>query len=784
MKMKKKVVIFCALLLSVSSVFGQVVKTAAVPYTKGSGFSPNINTSSELRVDTSASALYWWDRDALTWMRFRPGVDVITGSSAPAYTPRDNQSLFAVNADSELWYYDGAAWVAPFAGALNLGNSDLIQDDPERLFSADSTQVFAMGQFPLFPSMNFDGTEKGYYSNPEGDGIVIINGDGVTGGISYLNAFYSGSGQFLEYGTSIPSVGQVFSEENTQSAFSKFLKTASNNDSEFGANEFTIKQDDSDESFFRFYTIAKDTNTSLMLNFGTGVPEMSSPAFSISTNENFFWQITDLFNDTTGHNFSLYNRKYKFPNKYPNQTTAISDSTFLIAWKRNGTGPYDYTPIFVSKPMLGSGGSGGIYGGSGGVADGTVATLVDDFEFTGPDISSFTVTTGTTNGGQYFQNLAGATVLHRDTSGSSSLAFSGTGALFSFGDGATDRLTIGGRDARYSGDYSATYSARSLIDKGYADGAYLSDSDWTTAYSSATQSTSSWTATNAATDINAAIVPKGTGGVLADVPDGTSAGGNARGTYAVDLQSIRTNASDVASGNYSTIAGGRRCTASGNYSFAAGFRATASGAGSIAFGGDGSFSLGPTASGANSFAVGPGATASGAQSIAFGAGITATADYSAGIYAQTDKYGEFAGRSGWSFMQLRKESIVGTTPTELFLDGASLLATIPADQKWIVEIACLAEITVVGNGSGGLAADDVYSATFRCVIANKGGTTALVGTVQADMAAQSDATMSDATFTITADNTGDYLKVTYTGGANTGTTTQTNAYASLRVFKY
>jgi len=543
--MKNKFLLFLLFALPAFA-FGQVLKTAAVPYTKGaSPFTPNTASSSEIRVDTSCSCMYWWDRDNLTWMRIRTGADVISGSAAPSYIPHDNQSLFAVNADSELYYYNGSAWV-----------------------------------------------------------------------------------------------------------------------------------------------------------------------------------------------------------------------------------------------QIGGSGGGGIYGGSGNVPDGTIATLVDDFEFSGPDISSFTVTTGTSTGGQYFQNFSGATLTHRDTTGSSSLAMSGTGALFSFGDGATDRLTIGNRDARYSGDYSGTYSARSLIDKGYADATYLPDADWTTGFSSATQATSSWTATNAATNVNAAIVPKGTGGVLADVPDGSSTGGNSRGIYAVDLQGIRTNASDVASGDYSTIPGGRRCTASGTYSFATGFRAVASGNGSVAFGGSGAFSLGATASGANSFAMGPGATASGANSWVYGVGgFTATAGNSIGFLASSDKYGEFAG-NGFSFMQLRKTFLVGASATELFLDGASLKATIPSGEKWIVEIACLAKISVVGDGTGGLALDDTYAVTYRCVIANKAGTTALVGTVQADMAAQADATMSDAVFTITADNTGDYLKVTYTGGANTGSSTQTNAYANLRVFKY
>ena len=80
--------------------------------------------------------------------------------------------------------------------------------------------------------------------------------------------------------------------------------------------------------------------------------------------------------------------------------------------------------------------------------------------------------------------------------------------------------------------------------------------NWTEAFSSATQATSSLTATNAATNVNAAIVPKGTGAIVAAIPNGTATGGNARGTYAVDLQMVRSNANQVASGSSSAILSG------------------------------------------------------------------------------------------------------------------------------------------------------------------------------------------------------------------------------------
>lgn len=78
--------------------------------------------------------------------------------------------------------------------------------------------------------------------------------------------------------------------------------------------------------------------------------------------------------------------------------------------------------------------------------------------------------------------------------------------------------------------------------------------------------------TVAATSTNAdvALVAKGTGATLAQVPDGTTAGGNKRGTYATDLQKYRVINNQVASGASSTIGGGRYNLASGVASTVAG----------------------------------------------------------------------------------------------------------------------------------------------------------------------------------------------------------------------
>ena len=100
-----------------------------------------------------------------------------------------------------------------------------------------------------------------------------------------------------------------------------------------------------------------------------------------------------------------------------------------------------------------------------------------------------------------------------------------------------------------------------------------------------TVSVDSLTAAAAATNADVALVAKGFGATLAQVPDGTTAGGNKRGQRATDFQKQRGIASQVASGPgagilagqsnqasgfYCSVVGGASNTASSNYSFVGG----------------------------------------------------------------------------------------------------------------------------------------------------------------------------------------------------------------------
>ena len=83
----------------------------------------------------------------------------------------------------------------------------------------------------------------------------------------------------------------------------------------------------------------------------------------------------------------------------------------------------------------------------------------------------------------------------------------------------------------------------------------------------ATNNVSSITASGGTTNQFVALVPKGTGGLMAQIPDSAATGGNVRGTNATDWQQARNNNTEVASGSKAVICGGEANTSAGNRSF-------------------------------------------------------------------------------------------------------------------------------------------------------------------------------------------------------------------------
>ena len=104
-----------------------------------------------------------------------------------------------------------------------------------------------------------------------------------------------------------------------------------------------------------------------------------------------------------------------------------------------------------------------------------------------------------------------------------------------------------------------------------------------TAAPNATIPVVSLTPNNAASRVDIALRPKGSGAFSMHVPDNLSSGGNKRGVGAVDLQLARSAASEVASGGNSFAAGGYS-EASGDLAVAIGYGLIADGNYSTAFG--------------------------------------------------------------------------------------------------------------------------------------------------------------------------------------------------------
>lgn len=275
--------------------------------------------------------------------------------------------------------------------------------------------------------------------------------------------------------------------------------------------------------------------------------------------------------------------------------------------------------------------------------------------------------------------------------------------------------------------------------------------------------------------VNYAVNPRthisGQNGIVVD-----PANGNARGDDAVDLQTLRTGATEVASGLASVVGGGDSNKATAYAATVGGGLANeANGIESTVAGGLGNIASGVTsvatggqqnqATATNSTVAGGETNVASGQNSAVGGGgnNTTSGPYSAvsgGLYGSASKYGQEAHASGRfaangdaqrSIYTLRR-STSNNTPSELFLDGSSSRLTIPSDTTWAFRILLVARRTNADNESA------AYE--FVGCIDNNAGTTALVGSVTKTVIAE-DTSAWDAD--VTADNTNDALIITVTG---------------------
>ena len=334
---------------------------------------------------------------------------------------------------------------------------------------------------------------------------------------------------------------------------------------------------------------------------------------------------------------------------------------------------------------------------------------------------------------------------------------------------ATPRtLTIGSTGKAFDGSGDLTWT---LAEIGATGLQYLTEVRNITA-PNATVPVHGVQASGAGTNVDLVLGAKGSGAIVAQVPDDTATGGNKRGLYAIDWQRFRSSAEQVASGSYASIGGGSNNTAHASYasigggssntayesyaSVGGGSSNTASGYSSTIGGG----SLNTASGSYASIGGGSNNTASGYSS-SIGGGSSATTNGIQGLLS----YGFAGGTLGQNQMSFfgGRANTADATPTRITADAGSASAsnqlTLRDDSAFRVRG------TVVARNTG---TNDAKEWTFEALI--KRGTnaaaTSIVGTPTltstfADTAAASWA------IAISADTTNGALAITGTGAAST-----------------
>lgn len=282
-----------------------------------------------------------------------------------------------------------------------------------------------------------------------------------------------------------------------------------------------------------------------------------------------------------------------------------------------------------------------------------------------------------------------------------------------------------------------------------------------TAEPNATVPVVSLSAIGAETNIDLALVPKGSGAFVVDIPDGTAAGGNKRGAYAVDLQMSRISAWQVAAGPYSVIIGGSNNRADGGYSAILGGREnTANSSTSTICGGE----LNNTYGFYSAVLGGYGNTSSGTGAVVIG-GFSNTAmgeaSIASGAMANTlNRAGSAVHAYGSGVNNAQRADVMLTAATS-DATPVTMSASIPFTESLPAVAHCRIRVVAVNSANGA----DVKSWNGS-VLAYRpsGGTLALLGTttLASDAGASS---LSTAAVTLVANTTSNNLLVNVTGVA-------------------
>lgn len=274
-------------------------------------------------------------------------------------------------------------------------------------------------------------------------------------------------------------------------------------------------------------------------------------------------------------------------------------------------------------------------------------------------------------------------------------------------------------------------------------------------------------ASGGSTNQDAVLQPKGNGAIQGQLADATTVGGSKRGTGSVDLQLLRNNANQVASGNYAALIAGYYNSVTGNASGnVAGISSSVTGVESFNGGGNSC-----TVSGSNAANLGGNSsTVSGTGAVGLGGlVVTASGDNSvaSGSYGNTRSIANSRAHGCASGKQVMYVPIyrqtTDATPGVLTSNGSAATAA----NQWALPSgrAAILRVMVVARQSAGTGAGDCAAWDTNALVKNIGGTTTIVGSPTVTQT-YADSGASAWAISITADNTNDAIQITVTGQAS------------------
>jgi hypothetical protein len=803
--MKRRLLLFFILFSSFAFAQNNIYRSGGITQTVGAPtFTPGAS-GNIVAIDTVTGEWYVNPNrlSGASWISAGYRLTNISGSVPPAYTPTAHQSHFVVNAANQLYYWNGSSWqsvggggggstdalrlkfivVNKSGGTLNKGEVVYVSGAQgnrvavkKALASADSLSANTLGVMDETVADNgegyciAEGLVSGINTSAFTEGAALYLSPTTAGAITqtkptapnhlvligYCVKSNNGSGEIsvhIQNGYELGELHDVYVPTPTNGQVLTYNTTNTRWEAATVADQSATNELQTIDTF----SLSGQTLSASLSSDGQPAKTVTLPVTNVTAG--------------TGISVSSTTGNYTVTNSAPDQTVSITNgggvgitgtypSFTLTATDQSITNEIQRLDTFslsgqtLSASLLNDGVA----------ASSVTLPIVDVVAGTNVTVtkSNGVATVSATGGG----GLSGVTGYVSQFNSSTTIDTTGlfwNGRLGINTASPSARLDIVGEGITSGTNaIKINNSARELFKIANNGAITVGKNDVTI-----TQNTASIESAGTDANIGIAIVPKGSGAITAAIPDGTATGGNSRGVYAVDLQTDRNAATNVASGGRSGIIWGRRNTASGLYSFASGTESSASGTSSIA--------------------IGDQCTATGTASIALNASSISSGSYSSsfGFNSRSYLYGQSSSASGTISVTgdaqnsrlTARRSITGTAAAELTLDGAApsltgrLIPTLTGTTNGRLWNAIVQLSAICTTAGGTVTVGESFIGTYNLSIKRIGATTSLVGTVQNIITAQADTNMSSSVVTITADNTNESLKIDFTPptGANAST---------------